>query len=93
MFNKVLIATDSSPSSLAVIGCAKSLRLLGARECVLAQCFSIREHVAFPDQIKAYITKDRGAAVHKTDCKNMLKIQKKWPQKIIEASWKTKVKF
>jgi len=55
MFNKVLIATDSSPSSLAVIGCAKSLRLLGARECVLAQCFPIREHVAFPDQIKAYI--------------------------------------
>ena len=55
MFNKVLIATDSSPSSLAVIGCAKSLRLLGTRECVLAQCFSIREHVAFPDQIKAYI--------------------------------------
>ena len=55
MFNKVLIATDSSPSSLAVIGCAKSLRLLGARECLLAQCFSIREHVAFPDQIKAYI--------------------------------------
>ena len=54
MFNKVLIATDSSPSSLAVIGCAKSLRLLGTRECVLAQCFSIREHVAFPDQIKAY---------------------------------------
>jgi len=55
MFNKVLIATDSSPSSLAVIGCAKSLRLLGTRECVLAQCFSIREHVAFPDQIKADI--------------------------------------
>ena len=55
MFNRVLIATDSSPSSFAVIGCAKSLRLLGARECVLAQCFSIREHVAFPDQIKAYI--------------------------------------
>ena len=55
MFNKVLIATDSSPSSLAVISCAKSLRLLGTRECVLAQCFSIREHVAFPDQIKTYI--------------------------------------
>lgn len=55
MFSKVLIATDSSPSSLAIIGCGKSLRLLGTRECVLAQCFSIREHVAFPDQIKAYI--------------------------------------
>ncbi len=55
MFSKVLIATDSSPSSLAVIDCAKSLCLLGTRDCVLAQCFSIREHVAFPDQIKAHI--------------------------------------
>jgi len=55
MFSKVLIATDSSPASLAVIGCARPLRLLGARECVLAQCFLIREHVAFPDQIKAHI--------------------------------------
>jgi nucleotide-binding universal stress UspA family protein len=55
MFNKVLIATDSSPASLAVIGCARSLRLLGAKECVLAQCFLIQQHVAFPDQIKAYV--------------------------------------
>lgn len=55
MFFKVLIATDSSPSSLAILGCAKSLYLLGTRECVLAQCFRIREHVAFPDQIKDYI--------------------------------------
>ncbi len=55
MFAKVLIATDSSPSSLAVVGCAKSLHLLGTRECVLAQSFLIREHVAFPDQIKAHI--------------------------------------
>jgi nucleotide-binding universal stress UspA family protein len=55
MFSKALIATDSSPASLAVVGCAKSLRLLGVRECVLAQCFLIREQVAFPDQIRAYI--------------------------------------
>ena len=55
MFSKVLIATDSSPASLAVVGCAKSLHRLGTRECVLAQCFLIRERVAFPDQIKAYI--------------------------------------
>jgi nucleotide-binding universal stress UspA family protein len=55
MFSKVLIATDSSPASSAVVGCAKSLRLLGARECVLAQCFQIRERVAFPAEIKAHI--------------------------------------
>jgi nucleotide-binding universal stress UspA family protein len=55
MFSRVLIATDSSPASLAVVGCGKALHLIGARECVLAQCFNIREHVAFPDQIKAHL--------------------------------------
>jgi nucleotide-binding universal stress UspA family protein len=55
MFSKVLIATDSSPSSMAVVRCAKSLRHLGTKEFVLAQCFQIREHVAFPHQIKSYI--------------------------------------
>jgi len=55
MFSKVLLATDASAASLAVVGCAKSLHLVGARECVLAQCFVIREHVAFPDQISAYV--------------------------------------
>ena len=39
------------------------------------------------EKIKAYITKGRGATVHKADCRSMEEIQKKWPQKIIEASW------
>lgn len=38
-------------------------------------------------QIKAYITKDRGAVVHRIDCKDMVEAQKKWPQQVIEASW------
>jgi len=41
-----------------------------------------------PDQeIKGYITQNKGASVHKADCQNLLRIQKKWPQKIIEATW------
>ncbi len=44
------------------------------------------------DKIKAYITKDRGASIHRADCGNILKIQKKWPQKIVEAAWGTKGK-
>jgi nucleotide-binding universal stress UspA family protein len=55
MFRRILLATDSSPASLAVVGCARALHLLGAQDCVLVQCFLIREHVAFPDQIKTYI--------------------------------------
>ena len=42
------------------------------------------------EKIKAYITKDRGATVHKADCRDMKEIQKKWPQKIIEATWTKK---
>lgn len=55
MFSKIMIATDSSPASLAVVSCAGTLRKLGVQECVLTQCFLIRERVAFPDQIKAHI--------------------------------------
>lgn len=54
----------------------------------LAKCCSPRSG----DQIKAYVTKDRGASIHKADCWNILRIQKKWPQKIIEAAWETKTK-
>lgn len=41
-------------------------------------------------EIKAYLTKSRGASVHKADCKNFVKFQKKCPQKIVEASWPSK---
>ncbi len=55
MFSKILMAVDSSHSSEAVISCAKPLYELGARECVLAQCYLIQEHIAFPDQVKSHI--------------------------------------
>lgn len=43
--------------------------------------------------IKAYITQSKGATIHRIDCKNFIKSQKKWPQKIIEASWFGKEKL
>jgi len=39
------------------------------------------------EEIKAYVTKNRGASIHKAACSNMILVQKKWPQKIVEASW------
>ncbi|MBI2041648.1 MAG: bifunctional (p)ppGpp synthetase/guanosine-3',5'-bis(diphosphate) 3'-pyrophosphohydrolase [Candidatus Nealsonbacteria bacterium] len=45
------------------------------------------------EEIKAYITQSRGATVHKAECSNFIKSQKKWPQKIIEASWANKEKL
>jgi GTP pyrophosphokinase len=49
----------------------------------LAKCCSPKPE----DKIKAYITGREGAAVHKENCSNFLKLEKKWPQRIIEASW------
>lgn len=45
------------------------------------------------EEIKAYVTKTKGAAVHRATCENMIAAEKKWPQKIVEASWLTDEKF
>lgn len=55
MFSRMLIAIDSPPAATAVVARGEALRQLGVRECVLAHCFAMYEHVAFPDQIKAHI--------------------------------------
>jgi len=39
------------------------------------------------DQVQAYITKYRAAVLHKTSCENLKKLAKKFPDKIINASW------
>lgn len=39
------------------------------------------------DEIKAFISKEKGASIHKVNCENLKKLEKKWPQKIIDASW------
>jgi len=39
------------------------------------------------DKIKGFISKEKGVSIHKVDCKDLKKLQKKWPQKVIDASW------
>ena len=55
MFKKVLIATDSSPATEAVVSCASELHRLGSTQALLAQYFLIPERVAFPSEIEANI--------------------------------------
>ncbi|HPA79140.1 MAG TPA: hypothetical protein PK722_10915, partial [Kiritimatiellia bacterium] len=43
MFSKILIATDLSAASHAVVQCATGLRSIGARECHLLQCMNLSE--------------------------------------------------
>lgn len=40
------------------------------------------------DPSKAYLTKYRAAVLHKISCKNLQKLSKNFPEKIIDASWK-----
>lgn len=40
------------------------------------------------DLAKAYLTKHRAAVLHKTSCQNLQKLADKFPEKIIDASWK-----
>lgn len=41
------------------------------------------------DDIKAYITQNRGASIHKLECENLKRAMKKWPAKVIDATWPT----
>ena len=39
------------------------------------------------DKIIGYVTKSKGATIHKVDCSNLKRSKEKWPQKIIKATW------
>ncbi len=39
------------------------------------------------DLAKAYLTKYRAAVLHKTSCINLQRLEKKFPEKIIDATW------
>jgi GTP pyrophosphokinase len=39
------------------------------------------------DEIKGFISRIKGVSIHKIDCEDFKKLQKKWPQKVIDASW------
>lgn len=73
------IHLKTAPNGLAGISLAGETGIqIRLAKCCLPQ----------PSQvIKAYITKNRGTAIHKANCENLIRVQKKWPQKIIEASW------
>jgi GTP pyrophosphokinase len=39
------------------------------------------------EEIRAYVTKNKGASIHKISCENFKRVEKKWPEKVIEATW------
>jgi nucleotide-binding universal stress UspA family protein len=43
MFKRLIVATDLSPASFAVVGCLGALKAYGAEQCLLLQCLTFRE--------------------------------------------------
>ncbi|WP_429885180.1 universal stress protein [Geoalkalibacter halelectricus] len=43
MFERLIVATDLSPASYAVVSCLAGLRAYGAEQCLLLQCLSYRD--------------------------------------------------
>ena len=43
MFKRIIVATDLSPASFAVVGCLQGLRAYGTEECLLLQCLGLTD--------------------------------------------------
>lgn len=43
MFSRLIVATDLSPASYAVVSCLGGLRAYGAKQCLLLQCLTLQE--------------------------------------------------
>lgn len=43
MFSRIIVATDLSPASFAVVNCVGGLRAFGSQACLLLQCINVRE--------------------------------------------------
>lgn len=43
MFDRIIVATDLSPASEAVVDCLGGLKVSGVKHCLLLQCLSLQE--------------------------------------------------
>lgn len=43
IFSRIIVATDLSPASFAVVNCLGGLRAFGAKQCLLLQCLNFRQ--------------------------------------------------
>lgn len=40
------------------------------------------------DKVQAYLTRHRAAVLHRTNCENLKKLSEKFPERVIDASWR-----
>ncbi len=62
---------------------AISIQGVGNLATNLARCCS----PAPPDEIAGYITLNRGVSIHRSDCRNLLRLARQTPERVVEAQW------
>lgn len=86
-FEVAILQPEQRPSFLAKSQIQKTKVTLagqGGMQFFMAKCCSPKP----VQQIKAYITRSRGASVHQENCINLILAKQKCPHKVIEANWK-----
>ena len=56
---------------------------VGNLVCRMARCCSPKP----PDSITAYVTRDRGIAIHRQDCAHILRIRENHNKRLLDATW------
>lgn len=85
-FEIAILQPEQRPGFLAKSQTQKTKVTLagqGGMQFFMAKCCSPKP----VQQIKAYITRSRGASVHQENCINLILAKQKCPHKVIEANW------
>ncbi|HKL42932.1 MAG TPA: universal stress protein [Clostridia bacterium] len=87
MFEKLLVVSDMSPSSDAIIRCLGNLKKYGAKECTLLQCISTQEisslAFSYSTSIIEHILEDKKKTLEGLDFKVRTKIISDFPKKVV----------
>lgn len=87
MFEKLLIVSDMSPSSDAIIRCLGNLKKYGAKECTLLQCISTQEisslAFSYSTSIIEHVLEDKKKTLEELGFKVDTKIVSDFPKKVV----------
>lgn len=85
-FEAAILQPEQRPGFLAKSQTQKTKVTLAGQKGMqffIAKCCSPKP----VQQIRAYITRSRGASVHQENCINLILAKEKFPHKVIEANW------
>jgi nucleotide-binding universal stress UspA family protein len=87
MFEKLLVVSDMSPSSDAIVRCLGNLRKYGAKECTLLHCISTQEisslAFSYSTSIIEHVLEDKKKTLEELGFKVDTKIVSDFPKKVV----------